>query len=500
MIRKHLLSLLVVVFTMCSQSYAQRDTGPSGRLDLESFSRVIYVDPDVPLCIGRAIEADREDDIITEFPFSGQLSTSAVGRDGSASSEISYDASSATGRILITGTPSEDSFAECGTSDLFTTSQGDGEYSDSFMFTNSTNEELTLDYELIVESAIESRSEGFTAFLNLIAPRGGARGLRFSPDSEMSIGLNKEKGAGTATGSIIIPPDASVLNFTIQINSLLQIPGGFQPDQSDLTFKVRLGALPEGLFCESRSTLFPGCDKPFEPEPQVAIFYINGIRTDNSAAQLDYLALRRSITQAFGDVLPAETIYGYVHNPTAGTFQDIEESIEQIIDQARVVEILSDYRVATDEEKSIIRNIVLDELAASTSSAVLAKHLSIFREKVLNEGNSLIIVGHSQGNLYANLAYFALNADEQQRTRIVSVATPTSGTAGGGPYTTDAQDIIRLVFGSRPPNIANPIDLSFREEFLLALGHNFRKYYLLDGMPTRTKIVNDIGQAIVELQ
>jgi hypothetical protein len=80
------------------------------------------------------------------------------------------------------------------------------------------------------------------------------------------------------------------------------------------------------------------------------------------------------------------------------------------------------------------------------------------------EGNRVLVVGHSQGNLYANSAYTNLAYDENnlpmEAFGIVAVATPSGLVAGGGPYITRDDDLVidavRWFFsGTLDGNISN---------------------------------------------
>lgn len=70
-------------------------------------------------------------------------------------------------------------------------------------------------------------------------------------------------------------------------------------------------------------------------------------------------------------------------------------------------------------------------------------------ESELQQGNALLVVAHSQGNLYSNAAYDLLHSESDGFTplgvnafSIVSLANPDSRVAGGGPWTTLPEDRI----------------------------------------------------------
>jgi hypothetical protein len=75
-------------------------------------------------------------------------------------------------------------------------------------------------------------------------------------------------------------------------------------------------------------------------------------------------------------------------------------------------------------------------------------------EADLAAGSKIIVVAHSQGNLYVNEAYSDISPDPAF-LNVIAVATPANYVAGGGPWTTLANDIITLVPSALLDNEAN---------------------------------------------
>ena len=107
----------------------------------------------------------------------------------------------------------------------------------------------------------------------------------------------------------------------------------------------------------------------------------------------------------------------------------------------------------------------------------------------MNHGNKLIVVAHSQGNLYVNQAYTLLSPPQpplQSTFDVVAVATPANGTdvPGGGPYITLNNDWINWVPGTSLPNSDNgPCGSPFA-------CHNFENSYL-PGQDSGPRIIYD---------
>jgi hypothetical protein len=75
-------------------------------------------------------------------------------------------------------------------------------------------------------------------------------------------------------------------------------------------------------------------------------------------------------------------------------------------------------------------NVKFNDIA-QTATAVIQEHLSAYRQE-LNAGKKVILVSHSQGGFFANAEWNSLTKKEQDKTSIVTVATPSSYVADGG--------------------------------------------------------------------
>lgn len=135
----------------------------------------------------------------------------------------------------------------------------------------------------------------------------------------------------------------------------------------------------------------------------------------------------------------------------------------------------------------------LKEIANAVDATVVQanpavqKHIEKYN-KQLSEGNKIIIVAHSQGNLFANIAYLGINSQYIEGLGIVSVGNPDDHVGGGGPYTTLDEDIIiGSVPGSLPANLDNFFGINLSD----LTGHTFAKSYMASGHQAETKILND---------
>jgi len=131
------------------------------------------------------------------------------------------------------------------------------------------------------------------------------------------------------------------------------------------------------------------------------------------------------------------------------------------------------------------------DLEKTIRDADLRRHVQRYKT-VLMEGGRVLVVGHSQGCLYANSAYAALASDSDDLPMgsfgIVAVGTPSSRVAGGGPHITLTNDLVIntvrwFYWGTLDGNVTNSSDSSDWKN------HSFVDAYL-DGDRSGPMIVN----------
>lgn len=173
------------------------------------------------------------------------------------------------------------------------------------------------------------------------------------------------------------------------------------------------------------------------------------------------------------------------YNQNESLFLQLSQAASQKIDmeQSKFFKWLSDWDLAPSwfrkAAKKIAGNLVINDEDMQNQ---LRRY-----ESVLGHDGGIVVVSHSQGNLYSHAAYRRLgfNAD----FKIVPIASPyceemSERILNGWPYTTLYSDmVIRSVPMSYPPNVANPSSGIF--------DHLFVKHYLR-GKNSGPKIVNDL--------
>ena len=235
----------------------------------------------------------------------------------------------------------------------------------------------------------------------------------------------------------------------------------------------------------------------FLPEAQIAcrpreasVFFVNGVFSTPQQS-LEYLthATRNYLSSSDFDRLQ----FYAAENPTEGA-RDLWEAVKQRLenDFSRFYRFLSFLEPMPDFMQDAYREAASAiDVEALVSSPTLQTHIRLYQRELL-EGRKVILVPHSQGNLFANRAVASLSAEERQSVGIVSVANPDSAVEGGRPYTTLTND---LVIGAIPAALpANTFNGIFN--FIDWSGHAFVESYLEEGTRSRARILSHIKNAL----
>ncbi|MDR4509911.1 MAG: hypothetical protein MRJ65_17030 [Candidatus Brocadiaceae bacterium] len=241
-------------------------------------------------------------------------------------------------------------------------------------------------------------------------------------------------------------------------------------------------------------------------QPTVVVMFGNGVwnsaEDTNESAEFLEDALEIYILEA--NLNGITIVYDSSHNPSEGTLKDLLETAEQIIESNYSLfwRFLSGLDILPDEIQDewieISNRIDADIISANPS---IQEHIDTYDE-YLREGKQIVLVAHSQGNLYGNVAYLGIDQQYIDGFGIVSVANPDTHVKGGGPYTTIEEDYVILPLQitfpfALPANVDNffgPVNLNDWS------GHKFIDSYMATGHEAETKILDDIVTMIGELR
>jgi hypothetical protein len=242
----------------------------------------------------------------------------------------------------------------------------------------------------------------------------------------------------------------------------------------------------------------------------VAIYFGNGILSSEddavSAATLLGVEVNAELTKSGKASLPAEcyrtayAVSGLTKEDEPGFWDgvfDVLESFGQIVSDNMTLLVKTAFPEFVNVEYAI-NDDVQDQVSEYRSA--------------LTSSERIVIVSHSQGNLFANESYKALTTGEDglpsiagDRIKTVSVATPQSFVAGGGPHTTLYGDIILIVPTARFANTDVAGSQCDPFPFLGQLPgnhpvdcHDFVDSYM-EGTHSRERILDGIVAAIGDL-
>jgi hypothetical protein len=155
-------------------------------------------------------------------------------------------------------------------------------------------------------------------------------------------------------------------------------------------------------------------------------------------------------------------------------------------------------------DKFILLSSMLDYSALVTTDS-LKDHVTKYKSAIA-EGKKIILVGHSQGNMFGNQAYNLLDSHERLSFGMVAVANVDNNVLGNATaeatYTTLIDDrvisaliAIQLNLPTSPmdPNTEN---LTVSED---AWGHSFIDSYMVKGSVSETQITGDVLTALYNL-
>lgn len=181
-----------------------------------------------------------------------------------------------------------------------------------------------------------------------------------------------------------------------------------------------------------------------------SIYYVNGIRTTEAQAETALAELERRVRGRVGPYAAACLTFDLSYNPTAitGTGESVLEHLynsgKDIAEAAgqnvttfsrRFWTVLADVDIGPDWLAEPLSEAFLDSAASVDRTALyltpeLQGHVDKYEARIRDERRKVVVVGHSQGNFFANQSYFLLPDEYKESLGVVAVATFDSFVAG----------------------------------------------------------------------
>ncbi|GAB7533910.1 hypothetical protein BGC_01150 [Burkholderia sp. 3C] len=271
---------------------------------------------------------------------------------------------------------------------------------------------------------------------------------------------------------------------------------------------VALLALPNAVNASANK-----CQSPYK------IFFSNGVLNTID----DMVAAREVIASQVGSQFNGVPVdYSNMANQTGGIIDDLMRVYKQKLSEnpnltwtilMRAVvglstgidpSLFSQAQQAVAEVNANSASRIGGDVASTTAyaDANVQTQVAQVTSTILNDGTRVLIVAHSQGNLYSNAVYQrAISAPgvKPANIKVIGVASPAAQILGGGSYLTSDSDVVigalRLATGNvLPANVSvpfNPDDIS---------GHLFLKTYMKGSLPLRGQIFSAISSTLPQIE
>ncbi|MBY4707380.1 hypothetical protein K6V18_20335 [Ralstonia insidiosa] len=226
----------------------------------------------------------------------------------------------------------------------------------------------------------------------------------------------------------------------------------------------------------------------------------------------DWEASRRELSNMIGTRFNGVPIsYSNAINPTGGFIDDLSRVFQQKLAENPSLswELLVRASLGLIEGLSPeLAKFILDLIVKTEneSTAELKKkweaensyidgrvttHVTDYTRDILDNGRRVLLVAHSQGNLYANASHRLLYTNPEVTPGsfgTIGVASPANYVAGGGEYITSDADVIINALRSIISDQVLPANVSIPFDTAELSGHNFIKTYMHIEKPAREKI------------
>ena len=190
------------------------------------------------------------------------------------------------------------------------------------------------------------------------------------------------------------------------------------------------------------------------------VYFGNGVWNDEEQAMKSRDALKDFLhknSPSFFSIEDEGTTYKikYMHNKTYGYTDDLLETFWQLFESGQISEgyfrtmssVLSISGFNFDIESKIGNiiqnyNLNVDEM------------INTYQSSSFNQKNDVLLIAHSQGNLFGNKVYSNFNNLQQNKFKMVSVGTPASNVLriNTGYTTLDGDFIVKPIPNALPTN------------------------------------------------
>lgn len=188
------------------------------------------------------------------------------------------------------------------------------------------------------------------------------------------------------------------------------------------------------------------------------IYFGNGVWNTRDQGETGMWVLRRFMQKSgLAKIDEQNGLYAFKHayNPSVSTTDDLIETFYQLKESGQITNNYFTWMFTllnTDEQTEPYKK--LQEIIRTHNDDAIFM-VTKYDNESFSKKHNVLLVAHSQGNLFGNKMYTLMNEAQKKKFRMVSVATPADHVAGGGPHVTATGDyVIRPIPNSLPSNIA----------------------------------------------
>lgn len=227
-----------------------------------------------------------------------------------------------------------------------------------------------------------------------------------------------------------------------------------------------------------------------------AIVYVNGISNtfDDSIASLQIFKSSMQTNR-----LDRNYVYGNAYNAAGGFFADLKQIFSQKHHETSSARDFWLYVDGGSAQPSWMTQAIVDNhvkrFVDEQKMTELPKHMEMYR-KHLKDGRKVVMVAHSQGNLYANISQNLLvgsDAKAERNITTVGVASPARYLLPHSSYVTSSWDLIINALRIVKPVLPANIRIGFHP-FTDVTGHSFGRTYMNRKYQTSRTILQEVSK------
>mmetsp|Transcript_3134 Transcript_3134/g.4337 ORF Transcript_3134/g.4337 Transcript_3134/m.4337 type:complete len:1100 (-) Transcript_3134:1222-4521(-) len=239
-------------------------------------------------------------------------------------------------------------------------------------------------------------------------------------------------------------------------------------------------------------------------DSDIDVFFINGILNSKVEAAASANKLQTVVNEVLADKFDIKSTVYSIYNPSEGPVVDLLECVDLVAQQAFNIGPGNVFRflaalamlVAAPEVSVFAAMEAIYPFWIRTVTKWVTDHNQANNEQIIadakskidesiSKGRKVFLVAHSQGNLYMNTIYQALDQEDRYYVKLLSVATPAPYVGLPGvnyPYVSRKDDkVVVLTIGDLPPSPVVPSHTDGKFGIsLFGLNHGFDDMYLGD--------------------